>query len=316
MGLLLASAVFCLVAASSCFANAASAKTVFAADSSSASTNLLTPGSVVYLHVNSASLSSYANFSFSFKGTGSSGETLTTSFASVVSSSNSRFFSATIPAYPAGVTAWTQFRCYAYASKLTIANSASAHTDWVTNSSVNEIVIPYSGTFSSSSTAAPVETFVYGSDAQAIQYWCREKFEYSQTDYYCSQIYNGTAYTQSKIDNLFTAWENTISPSYSSLSSGAKFLFQSAVSSSAGTTDLVRSVTRYDYILVNHQNYVYTDNVSKFSNFANRTISGYSGASVVLPSSNSSSTLVLAGLAAIAVLAVGSYFFIRKKKTD
>jgi len=52
------------------------------------------------------------------------------------------------------------------------------------------------------------------------------------------------------------------------------------------------------------------------SNFANRTIpSSAPTAANPVQTSDNSSTLVLGGLAAVAVLAAGGYFFVRKKKS-
>jgi len=68
-------------------------------------------------------------------------------------------------------------------------------------------------------------------------------------------------------------------------------------------TPIEKFAARYDYVM---KKYAY-------ENFVNRTIS--SGAAIVSTgNSDSSSTLVLGGIAAISVLAAGGYFFVRKKR--
>jgi len=72
-------------------------------------------------------------------------------------------------------------------------------------------------------------------------------------------------------------------------------------------------VARYDRVYYLHHN----DYSTVIVDFAARNPATISGASAT-PSSlqNNTSVFVFGGLAAIAVLAAGSYFFIRKKKAD
>jgi LPXTG-motif cell wall-anchored protein len=118
------------------------------------------------------------------------------------------------------------------------------------------------------------------------------------------------------LTSLLTTW-NGFSAGYSAINATAQGFLKNATAlkdvSKTSFTNLVNSAAgRYDYIVGK-----YNPSNATISNFMQRTISGVSSAALVTSTSgDSSSTLVLGGIAAIAVLAAGSYFFIRKKKAE
>jgi hypothetical protein len=91
-----------------------------------------------------------------------------------------------------------------------------------------------------------------------------------------------------------------------------KSSFTAATANYQSTSYVERAAALYDYIEAKYVGTTY------LSNWASRTINTFTpgSAKISLSSTDSASALVLGGLATIAVLAAGSYFFIRKKKVD
>jgi len=94
--------------------------------------------------------------------------------------------------------------------------------------------------------------------------------------------------------------------------------FTSAVANSASTKYDEKAASLYDYILAKYGS-TEAGTSSYLSNFAGRTITSFANANtanpVVVSSNDQSSTFVLGGLAFIAIVPAGGYFFVRKKKS-
>lgn len=121
-----------------------------------------------------------------------------------------------------------------------------------------------------------------------------------------TNVCDSTGVTNNISANEWKIW-NDESSEYGKMGTEPKALFLGATADSGSTTSYIAAAARYDYICTKY---------SAASNFAYRSIAGRSAQTVAAQNSDNSSTLVLGGLAAVAVLAAGSYFFVRKKRVD
>jgi LPXTG-motif cell wall-anchored protein len=186
----------------------------------------------------------------------------------------------------------------------------------VTSGTLNEISITSATSLPNPSVQANViptiQTYfashwdTKSSDFDRMSFWCGDQF-LPDTDVCCSAISNATTF-QNYIQYY---WKNTLAPSFGTLTSTQTGFFKTGTGLNYGTIN--DAIARYDRVYYLHHNTYPT----LITDFAGRNPATISGASVTPSSSqNNSSVFVLAGLSAIAVLAAGSYFFIRKKKAD
>ena len=141
-----------------------------------------------------------------------------------------------------------------------------------------------------------------------VHYWCAEFM--ARTGVICG----GATKTAS---DYASAW-TTCQASFAAIGNATiTNFFKSATATqgdfSPSSTTIYRNYVAYRYDLIYNRYYAANSNIT---NFAARTITASTPAASVEPSVNdSSSTLVLGGLAGVAALAAGAYFFVRKKKS-
>jgi LPXTG-motif cell wall-anchored protein len=101
---------------------------------------------------------------------------------------------------------------------------------------------------------------------------------------------------------------------YGYMGSDVKTAIQAATALASGN-DYNKALALYDYVESKYNPTGAQSGSVTAVNFIGRTVTPLSGAAKIASvSSDSSSTLVLGGIAGVAVLAAGGYFFVRKKK--
>lgn len=160
-------------------------------------------------------------------------------------------------------------------------------------------------------TATTYSTFgAYSEDAASLDYW--SILFVSSLSTTCATTKTAAQHGAAAASQIFSygwvagTWGKT---GWNKLT--LKASFTSAAANYQSTSYVERAAALYDYIEAKYQSTGY------LANWAGRTLQSFTpGSQVVLPStSDSSSSLVLGGLAGVAALAAGAYFFVRKKKS-
>lgn len=318
--------------------------------SSSASSSILGVGSTLYAFVPDSWIASGRFLTFKFTGSGtalSSGSgTRTEGYSTQTDTSIahrtdatfgdiyqlalvsgfSHVFSGIVPAIPSGYSSfnWTRAQVCSYPSSL-----ATGTSTWHNTFTASTAVAAPSGNLISVNADAPVSKALsstyfgsraFVSDTEKVNEWaykvlktyatvCDSGKTYARNDQAGAQLYyqKGWTYQTQSIGDA-SDWNALTS----------KALFTNVVASATSSSYYARFASMYDYILSKYGYYSATNTSAYLANYANRTIPSFvSGSSIVMPTaSDSSSTLVLGGLSAVAVIAAGGYFFVRKKKID
>jgi len=238
-----------------------------------------------------------------------------------------------VPSIPAGYSSftWSQAQVLTYPSTVTTSEDwgSSAYKKWdgattISNLSGNLVSVNPDAPVSAPVAASYSGTRAFVSDTEKVNEWAYTMIK-TYGDGLCgsTQSYGVDDATAA---GLFIAkgWpkqaprlEGSDYATWNALTS--KSLFTSATASSTSSLYYARFASLYNYILAKYG--YYENNASAYlSNYAGRTITTFANANTASPvgiaSNDSSSTLVLGGLAAAAVLVAGSYFFVRKRKAN
>lgn len=126
----------------------------------------------------------------------------------------------------------------------------------------------------------------------------------------CPYNYSTESYSGKTVSNLVSAW-NAQGEAYSHLTDGAKSVLQSATTSSEGSLKDFARV--YDYVLGKYESTLTQS--GNAGNFANRTVVPVAGAiNPISTSVESSYTSIIAIIGAVSLVAIGGFFFIRRKR--
>jgi LPXTG-motif cell wall-anchored protein len=316
---LLGVSVLAIGAGSFAVANAKPAADVLAATSSSSSSASstvggLTPGNFIYIDITSDSpwYNETYQYAFYFEGTASGSTVSAFSTYAARTDGGTRTWVAKVPTYT-GITTWTSAQAYCYDSTSVATNDG------------HYIAISTALTDSANNIFKPGLTNVIGTEenpavnvALTQTFWTNNYPNKPYAALWADAFLRDTSIIctmATPISTMLTQWSG-FSTGYSAINATAQGFLKSATAvkdvSKTSFTNLVNSAAgRYDYIVGR-----YNPTNPTITNFMKRTISGVSSAALITPSnSDSSSTLVLGGIAAVAALASGAYFFVRKKKS-
>ena len=126
----------------------------------------------------------------------------------------------------------------------------------------------------------------------------------------CPYDYSSSQTTGKTASDLVNAWKNQ-SIAYNDLTEGAKEVLESATTSSAGSlADFARV---YDYV---YGHYAGVREAQNGGNFANRTVSIVANLSnpIAQLGAENSYTSIIAIIGAVSLVAIGGFFFIRRKR--
>jgi LPXTG-motif cell wall-anchored protein len=233
-----------------------------------------------------------------------------------------------VPSIPSGYSSftWSRAQVLTYPSTVTTAMDwgSSSYKKWDGATTISTLTGNLISVNPDAPISAPVAatysgTRAFVSDTEKVNEWaykvlktystvCASGKTHAQNDQTGASLYfqQGWTYqTQSMGD----------AADWNALTS--KALFTNVTASTTSSLYYARFASMYDYILSKYGYYSTTNTTAYLANYANRTIPSFvSGSSIVDPATtDSSSTLVLGGIAAVAALASGAYFFVRKKKS-
>jgi LPXTG-motif cell wall-anchored protein len=231
-----------------------------------------------------------------------------------VASDGTQFLTAYVPSYT-GLTAWTSMRAYCFNTDKQVPSDSIyylARADAITATSgytPNEFIManPTTGVEGTDTVIATAKfnmSYWNTSDIASDKASIWSGYFLDKMDISCSA---------SSIKTSLDYWWPTCASNYATLDSTVKAKFAAATgnaTAAAKLATLYKGAARYNYI---YTKYHATD--TNITNFANRTNTGSYAAVVTPVVSDSSSTLALGGIAAVAALASGAYFFVRKKKS-